>query len=133
MDPATRQEGPESILQAAARRPILDAATRRWFTVLAEDAGQEIVVGALGTRQGIIRGAPGEFQAYRESPYTKMAFNFSVEGRGPQRCVVTTETRVYCVGVELRKRFACYWRVIYPGSSIVRSMWLRAIRQRAEP
>jgi len=32
----------------------------------------------------------------------------------------------------LRMRFAAYWRVIYPGSALIRVMWLRAIKQRAE-
>jgi hypothetical protein len=30
------------------------------------------------------------------------------------------------------RRFAVYWRVIYPGSALIRRMWLRAIRLRAE-
>jgi len=25
-----------------------------------------------------------------------------------------------------------YWRVIYPGSALIRRMWLRAIKKRAE-
>ncbi len=29
-------------------------------------------------------------------------------------------------------RFAIYWRVIYPGSALIRRMWLDAIRRRAE-
>jgi hypothetical protein len=28
--------------------------------------------------------------------------------------------------------FGAYWRVIYPGSSLIRYMWLRAIKKRAE-
>ncbi|MBV8202739.1 MAG: hypothetical protein JOZ15_19150, partial [Acidobacteria bacterium] len=47
-------------------------------------------------------------------------------------CVVTTETRVNATDAATRRRFAAYWRVIYPGSSLIRSMWLRAIRRRAE-
>jgi len=30
-----------------------------------------------------------------------------------------------------RRRFAAYWRLIYPGSALIRRSWLRAIRQRA--
>jgi hypothetical protein len=30
------------------------------------------------------------------------------------------------------RRFAAYWRVIYPGSAWIRRMWLRAIKARAE-
>jgi len=32
----------------------------------------------------------------------------------------------------VRQRFQLYWRVIYPGSALIRRMWLRAIKQRAE-
>jgi hypothetical protein len=31
-----------------------------------------------------------------------------------------------------RQRFAAYWRVIYPGSALIRRMWLRAIARRTE-
>jgi hypothetical protein len=30
------------------------------------------------------------------------------------------------------RRFALYWRAIYPSSALIRRMWLRAIRERAE-
>jgi hypothetical protein len=30
-----------------------------------------------------------------------------------------------------RRRFAVYWRLIYPGSAIIRRMWLGAIERRA--
>jgi hypothetical protein len=46
--------------------------------------------------------------------------------------LLTTETRVYATDPAARRRFARYWRVIYPGSSLIRRMWLRAIRKRAE-
>jgi hypothetical protein len=31
-----------------------------------------------------------------------------------------------------RRRFALYWRIIYPGSAFIRRMWLQAIKRRAE-
>jgi hypothetical protein len=45
---------------------------------------------------------------------------------------LTTETRIYATDTSARKKFAAYWRVIYPGSALIRVMWLRAIRGRAE-
>jgi hypothetical protein len=44
---------------------------------------------------------------------------------------VSTETRVFATSPAARRRFAAYWRVIYPGSAIIRRSWLRAIRHRA--
>jgi hypothetical protein len=46
--------------------------------------------------------------------------------------LLTTETRVYATDASSRRRFARYWRVIYPGSSLIRRMWLRAVEKRAE-
>ena len=41
--------------------------------------------------------------------------------------IISTETRVFSNGAETRRRFARYWRMIYPGSALIRRMWLRAI------
>ena len=34
--------------------------------------------------------------------------------------------------LQATRGFAAYWRVIYPGSALIRRMWQRAIKQRAE-
>jgi hypothetical protein len=43
-----------------------------------------------------------------------------------------TETRIVISEPIARRRFALYWRAIFPGSALIRRMWLRAIRMRAE-
>jgi hypothetical protein len=58
--------------------------------------------------------------------------NFRVRDEGGGWCTVTTETRVFATDLAAQRRFARYWRVIYPGSSLLRYTWLRAIRARAE-
>ncbi len=58
--------------------------------------------------------------------------NFLIEDAGLGACTVTTETRVYATDASTSRRFAGYWRVIYPGSALIRRMWLRAIKHRAE-
>jgi len=45
---------------------------------------------------------------------------------------VSTETRVYGNNANSVRRFAVYWRIIHPGSDIIRRSWLRAIKRRAE-
>lgn len=45
---------------------------------------------------------------------------------------IATETRVFANSDSARRRFAIYWRIIHPGSDIIRRMWLRAIKRRAE-
>jgi hypothetical protein len=54
-------------------------------------------------------------------------------GQATSPCtLLTTETRIYATDASSRRAFARYWRVIYPGSSLIRRMWLRAIKKRAE-
>ena len=57
--------------------------------------------------------------------------NFLVTPDGPDGSLVSTETRVFATSDDARRQFARYWRVIYPGSAIIRRMWLRAIARRA--
>src|SRR5438132_13350361 len=63
--------------------------------------------------------------------YAVAAMNFVVRPEGPNASIVSTETRVFANSPESRRRFARYWRVIYPGSAIIRRMWLRAFRKLA--
>lgn len=128
--------GPESILNAPERMPILEVATRTSFLLLAEQPGREIVIGTLvaappGWRPPE-RPTPEGFRALRHPGFALAAMNFLIEEAGPDDCIVTTETRVYATDAATCRRFAGYWRIIYPGSALIRRMWLRAIKQRAE-
>ena len=58
-------------------------------------------------------------------------FNVVVTPDGPSAAIVSTETRVFASSPAARRRFAAYWRVIYPGSALIRRMWLRAVEKRA--
>ena len=128
--------GPESILNAPEHLPILEVATRTSFLLLAEERDREIVVGTLvmaprGWRPKR-RPMPEDFKAVREPGFAIAAMNFLVEDAGPGACIVTTETRIYATDASARRSFARYWRVIYPGSALIRRMWLRAVKRRAE-
>ena len=59
-----------------------------------------------------------------------MNFVVTPDGRGGSN--VSTETRVYANGAKPLRIFKIYWRVIHPGSDIIRRMWLRAVKRRAE-
>ena len=128
--------GPESILNAPPHEPILDVATRTSFLVLAEEPNHEVV---LGTVLIVPRGwrasgcpTPEGFKVLHEPGFAMAAMNFLVEDAGPGSTIVTTETRIYATDASARRRFAVYWRTIYPGSSLLRYTWLRAIKRRAE-
>jgi hypothetical protein len=126
-------QAPPSILNAVGERPLLDVATSTGFIMLADDAPRELVVGLIVLRPpgGRAPLTPDFFRKAVPEGYAVAAMNFVVRAAGHNRSVVTTETRVFASGQHARRRFAAYWRTIYPGSALIRRMWLRAIRERA--
>lgn len=135
--PRLRSRAPESIMNPAAKRPILEVATTSGFLKLAEAPGREIVVGTVvvappGTRRPRTGFGPREYAALDRPGFAKATMSFRVEDLGGGWCRATTETRVFATDAQARRRFAAYWRVIYPGSSLIRIQWLKAIRKRAE-
>jgi hypothetical protein len=139
------RSGPESILNPPPDTPLLQVATKTSFIVLGEEPNREFVVGTLvaaprGWRPAG-RKTPEGFKALAASAapgYALAAMNFRLEDCAPSNMaslpctVLTTETRVYATDASSRRAFARYWRVIYPGSSMIRRMWLRAVKERAE-
>jgi len=126
---------PASILNPPAQQPILDLATRTGFLMLADEPRQELVLGTFAAAPRPSRLAdwtPETWQALSAPGYAKAAMNFRIQEIGPGECRVTTETRVYATDAATARAFGRYWRVIYPGSALIRVMWLRAIRTRAE-
>ena len=125
--------GPESILNPTAGKPLLDVATGSGFQWLTAEPGREVVVGTLVAAPAGGHGpkTPEEFASLSAPGYAKAALNFRIDEIHPGVCRLRTETRVLATGPAATRRFAAYWRVIYPGSSLIRHMWLRAIRARA--
>jgi hypothetical protein len=127
---------PPSILNAPGHQPLLDVATRTSFLLLAEDSNREIVLGSAvlvprgwrPTRQP----TPEDFKSLHAPGFALASMNFLVEPSGVNESLVTTETRVYATDPAAAAKFARYWRVIYPGSALIRRMWLRAIKRHAE-
>ena len=114
-----------------AGRPILQSFTSGWFLPLADESGSEIVFGRCSQR-----GRPVPADQFRattlEAPGIRIVMNFRIQELDSARCLLSTETRVYAVGTHMLRGFATYWRMIHPGSDLIRRMWLRAIKLRAE-
>jgi hypothetical protein len=125
---------PPSILNAGSRESLIDVATANGFVQLAEDVPRELVIGTVVMAPPGTRGAltPEVFQKPLPPGFALATMNFVVTADGPNNSRVSTETRVFANSPSARRRFAAYWRVIYPGSAIIRRMWLRAIQRRAE-
>jgi hypothetical protein len=75
---------------------------------------------------------PAEFVAFNAPSNVKVAFNIAWSDAGGGRTRITTETRIVGTDDHARRTFARYWRVIYPGSAIIRRAWLNAIVAKAE-
>ncbi len=123
----------ESILDPPPQEPILAVALRSGFFLLAESEGREIVVGAV--LQGGGFGPPvaaGEFRGLSEKGLSKAAMSFRLVDESPGKRRLVTETRVFATDRRTCRLFALYWRLIYPGSALIRRTWLAAIRRRAE-
>jgi hypothetical protein len=69
---------------------------------------------------------------YREPGAIKVAFNFNVEEAGGGWSTLSTETRVVTTDDSTRTGMSRYWRLIVPGSGLLRRQWLEGIKKRAE-
>lgn len=116
-------------------RPILDTMFRpgSGFLVLdVEDPG-ELVYGMVGFvhKPPPPVATPEQFAAFTSPGGIRVAFNLRVVPEGDGVVRVSTETRCLANGDAARRTFAGYWRIIYPGSAIIRRVWLDAIVARA--
>lgn len=113
--PRLRQADGGTILSPPARpEPILDVALRTTFRKVSERRPHELVV-ATRISRGVV---------------AMMSFEILPAAGGSSE--LASETRVFADTPAGSRRFGAYWHTIYPGSALIRYMWLRAIRLRAE-
>jgi hypothetical protein len=121
----------------AKPRPVLASMTGpgAGFALLARTDG-EFVAGNVGRPWKNERPAPvrsaEEFRSFAGPGYAKVAFNMRVEPAEPGWCKVITETRVLATDADAREAFTRYWRVVYPGSALMRVLWLDAVQRRLQ-
>jgi hypothetical protein len=122
-----------------SRIPLLEIFARPGSNFLPLDAScPGEYVGGMAGRPWAARArpsgvkTPAQFLAFQAPGNVKVAFNMRWSPAGAGRTRVTTETRIKAIDDEARRTFARYWRVIYPGSAIIRRVWLDAIVARAE-
>jgi hypothetical protein len=117
--------------------PLLVQMLDSGFVFLGEERGREVVAGVVA-QPWRVRGGPepdirnaDKFVAFERPGYMKAAMNFSVEFQD-DHTKLRTETRVLTTDPVSRRSFGRYWRVIYPGSAVIRRSWLKAAKYRAE-
>jgi len=130
------QPGPESIMNAPGSQAILDVATRSGFLLLQDRPPHEVVIGTIVVAPPRARRperfGPDEFKRLTMPGLATATMNFRVEDAGGGTSRLVTETRVFATDRTALRRFTPYWRIIFPGSAILRITWSRAIRARAE-
>jgi hypothetical protein len=120
-----------------ADRPVMETALASSFLLLAENPPREIVLGTVGRFWQFNGGrdvqslTSEDFVRFDEPGCAKAVLNFEVEAEG-KNSRVTTETRIATTDPDAHRKFGRYWRLIYPGSALIRRSWLAAIQRRAE-
>jgi len=106
------------------------------WVVLAEAPGREIVVGAVTrpweanvTFRSI---PPGDFAAFAEPDYVKIAWTLRADALGANESVFRTETRAIATDAAARAKFRRYWSFLSPGIALIRLMSLRPVKSEAE-
>ena len=72
-----------------------------------------------------------ELAGYRAPGVVKMGFDFIVEDAGGGWSKINAETRVLAMD-DTSRGMAQYWRLMVPGSGLLRLQWLEGIKKRAE-
>ena len=109
---------------------------RHGFVVLAERAPEELLIGVQGrfwTLTGQLE--PLDAAAARlpvPAGRARAGWNFTTEPLPDGGTLLATETRIVCADAATRRRFLWYWRVIQPGSELIRRAVLSRIRREAE-
>lgn len=106
------------------------------FMVLDESERDSVFALPLGTNaSGMpapVRCSPAEFAGFTGPGKVRVVFDVRVVQEDDGLVRVTTETRILADDPETRRVFARYWRFVYPGSAIIRRVWLDAMVARAE-
>ena len=134
--------GPAWLAATLRRRPGPPASTAGQpsirpvaFTLVAEAAGEEFVLGIMGRfwtpTGGLVKASADQMRQHPPAGLAQGFWNFRVEPSG-SGTALSTETRVRCGDPATARRFTRYWRLIRPGSALIRISVLRHIRVQAE-
>lgn len=88
------------------------------FVILSESPNQEIVIGVAGRFWRPNGGRhpdlePGDFTRFSRAGYAKAVWNFLLQP-ATDGTILSTETRIQCLGRGARWKFRLYWTVISP-------------------
>ena len=123
-------------IRGDSNTPVIAALVQAGFIQLAEQTDREIVFGVVGRFWKLTQNAPlrtvrnrDDFTAFAKPGYAKAATSFLVRAEGSGSRVIT-ETRIRTTDPASARSFRRYWRVVRPGSGLIRRSWLAALRRR---
>lgn len=133
-------------LRGARDRPVLASLSTGGFLELAGKPGRELVFGIVGQfwrlrPRPVTLQTPLEFTSFQQPGFAKAAMDFRILDTAPgtgaheqtaEICWLSTETRILATDEATRRVFGRYWFCVQPGSALIRLLWLRAVRRRAE-
>lgn len=116
--------------------PLLEQVQSIGWTMLAERPGREVVLGAATMpwhANPVFRSiSAGDFEAFREPGYVKIAWSLRADPVDETHCVFHTETRVSTTEPAARERFRRYWSFVAPGVELIRFAMLMPLKKDAE-
>jgi hypothetical protein len=124
---------PTARMPSSSRGSLTDL-TRSGFVLLEEAPPREIVLGITGRfwkpAAEIVAVPPERFREALPAGLAQAAWNFEI-AESPCGSALMTETRVRCADAATRRRFRLYWRLVAPGSGLIRRAILREVRREA--
>jgi len=107
------------------------------FVILSEVPDDEIVMGVAGRFWRPDGGRcldliANDFIGFSRPGYAKAAWNFKLRAESPECTVLSTETRIRCLGWEALWKFRFYWSLVSPFSGLIRKAILRQVKTAAE-
>ncbi len=116
-------------------RPSLARIEHSGFVLLEASPPNEIVLGITGRfwtlSAEIQRIAPDRFRDALPTGLAQAVWNFRVT-EAPGGAELATETRIRCADADTLRQFRRYWRLVAPGSGLIRHAILRQVRREAQ-
>jgi hypothetical protein len=101
--------------------------------ILLEQSENEIVLGLIAQpwkfKGNIVQLPPEQFTSFTDPDYVKIAWNFSILQEKADTYQLLTETRIFCLSTQTKKRFSKYWSVIFFFSGVVRNEMLKLMKK----
>jgi hypothetical protein len=141
---AGRKENPLASPLKTNQKSLLAQMLDSNFVKIEEQAPREIVFGLIvpgsigrvwqkSSAQILKFSSAAEFLAFKNPAFLHVIANFTLaDAPEPGYVIIRTESRTKGLSEKARTSFRPYWWVIRPWSGLIRRLWLKAIKHRAE-